>query len=83
MKTLESKKFWLAAFLCAAGVALLFVSLLTQGEIASGVLTGVGELLLTAGAILGIDLVYANKLQAIVKQFREDAIEEARKEAKQ
>lgn len=78
---LENKKFWLAAFLCVAGVALLFVSLLTNGEIANGVLAGTGELLITGGAILGIDVVYGNKLKEIANQFREEVKEDARKEA--
>lgn len=71
-ETFDTKKFWLASFLCVSGVALLFVSLINTGVIAGGVLGGCGELFVTAGAILGIDVVYSNKLRDIIRDMKEE-----------
>lgn len=67
----DKRKFWLATFLCVAGVALLFAGLFVGevGVITASVLGGSGELFLTAGAILGIDAIYSKKLTDIVKSL--------------
>ena len=61
MNKLDKHKFWLAVFLCVAGVGLLFVGMLVNpvGVISASVIGGAGELFLTAGAILGIDAIYS------------------------
>ena len=71
MNKLDKHKFWLAVFLCVAGVGLLFVGMLVNpvGVISASVIGGAGELFLTAGAILGIDAIYSKKLTDIVKEF--------------
>lgn len=80
MNKLDRHKFWLAVFLCVAGVALLFVGMLVNpvGIISASVIGGAGELFLTAGAILGIDAIYSKKLTDIVKEFTK-ADEESKK----
>ena len=80
MNKLDRHKFWLAVFLCVAGVALLFVGMLVNpvGVISASVIGGAGELFLTAGAILGIDAIYSKKLTDIVKEFTK-ADEESKK----
>lgn len=80
MNKLDKHKFWLAVFLCVAGVALLFVGMLVSpvGVISASVIGGAGELFLTAGAILGIDAIYSKKLTDIVKEFTK-ADEESQK----
>lgn len=74
MNKLDKHKFWLAVFLCVAGVALLFVGMLVNpvGVINPSVIGGAGELFLTAGAILGIDAIYSKKLTDIVKEFTKE-----------
>lgn len=69
----DTKKFWLAVFLCVSGVALMFTGLFMPpiGSIASSVLAGSGELLLTGGAILGVDAAYNTKLHDIIKQLKD------------
>ena len=64
----DRHKFWLAVFLCVSGVALLFTGLFV-GDNGVITLTGSGELLVTAGAILGIDVAYSNKLQEMIDQM--------------
>lgn len=73
-KITDNKKFWLAVFLCVAGSALLFtgVFLPPVGVISSSVLGGSGELLLTGGAILGVDVAYSTKLKDIIKQIKDE-----------
>jgi hypothetical protein len=73
-KITDNKKFWLAVFLCVAGTALLFTGLILPpvGVISSSVLGGSGELLLTGGAILGVDVAYGTKLKDIIKQLKEE-----------
>ena len=75
----DKRKFWLACFLCVSGVALLFVSLFIPpaGVLSTSVLTGSGELLLTGGAILGVDVAYSIKL----KELLSDYINQDKKEA--
>lgn len=77
----DTKKFWLACFLCVAGVVLLFVALFIPpaGVLSTSVLTGSGELLLTGGAILGVDVAYSIKL----KELLSDYINQDKKEEKQ
>lgn len=72
IKVNDTKKFWLAVFLCVSGVALMFTGLFMPpiGSIASSVLAGSGELLLTGGAILGVDAAYSTKLHDIIKQIK-------------
>lgn len=67
----DKRKFWLAAFLCVAGVALLFVSLFIPpaGVLSTSVLTGSGELLITGGAILGVDVAYSIKLKELLSDY--------------
>lgn len=71
MNSNDNKKFWLATVLAVAGVALLFVGMLVDptGFISTSVIGGAGEIFITAGAILGIDVVYSNKLSQIVKDI--------------
>lgn len=75
---MESKKdkvkSWLASVSIVAGIALLFTGMLIdpQGVIDPTVLGGAGELLITGGAILGIDVVYSNKLRDIVKDLADN-----------
>lgn len=73
-KVNDTKKFWLAVFLCVSGVALLFTGLFLppMGSIASSVLGGSGELLLTGGAILGVDAAYGAKLKDIINQLKDE-----------
>lgn len=75
----DKRKFWLACFLCVSGVALLFVTLFIPpaGVLSTSVLTGSGELLLTGGAILGVDVAYSIKL----KELLSDYINQDKKEA--
>ena len=70
-KISDTRKFWLAAGLCVAGVALLFTGLFvgTAGIISASVIGGAGELFITAGAVLGIDAVYSHKLTEIIKSL--------------
>lgn len=68
----DKRKFWLAAFLCVAGVALLFTGMFIPpaGVISGTVVGGAGELFLLAGSILGIDAVYAHKLTEIINGIK-------------
>lgn len=77
-KVNDTKKFWLAVFLCISGVALLFTGLFMppMGSIASSVLGGAGELLLTGGAILGVDAAYGAKLKDIINQLKDGETQE-------
>lgn len=79
----DKRKFWLAAFLCVAGVALLFTGLFvgTAGFISGSVIGGAGELFLTAGAILGIDTIYAHKLTEIINDIKSDEPEKSSSES--
>lgn len=74
LKISDVKQFWLAVFLCVAGVALLFTGMFLgeEGEIAGSVIGGAGELFLTAGAILGINASYGSKLTEIIKEIKRD-----------
>jgi len=67
----DAKKFWLATFLCVAGVILMFVALFLPpvGLVSTSVLTGSGELLLTGGAILGVDVAYSIKLKQLLSDY--------------
>ena len=77
----DKHKFWLAAFLCVSGVLLMFTALFIPplGILSTSVLTGSGELLLTGGAILGVDVAYSIKLRQILKDFA-DSKEEPKNE---
>ncbi len=79
----DTKKFWLACFLCVAGVVLLFVALFIPpaGVLSTSVLTGSGELLLTGGAILGVDVAYSIKLKELLSDYLNKP--EEKKEEKQ
>lgn len=70
----DNRKFWLSATMCVLGVALLFVGMIVDpvGVITSSVIAGAGEIFITAGAILGIDVVYSHKLTQIIKEITED-----------
>lgn len=72
--TRDRRKFWLAAFLCVAGVALLFTGMFIPpaGVISGTVVGGAGELFLLAGSVLGIDAVYAHKLTEIINGIKND-----------
>lgn len=74
IKVSDYKQFWLAVFLCVAGVALLFTGMFlgVEGEIAGSVIGGAGELFLTAGAILGINASYGSKLTDIIQQIKRE-----------
>ena len=67
--TTDNRKFWLSATMCVLGVALLFTGMIVDpvGVITSSVIAGAGEIFITAGAILGIDVVYSHKLTQIIK----------------
>ena len=67
----DKRKFWLACFLCVAGVALMFTALFIppMGVLSTSVLTGSGELLLTGGAILGVDVAYSIKLKELLSDY--------------
>ncbi len=67
----DKRKFWLACFLCVSGVVMMFVALFLPpvGVLSTSVLTGSGELLLTGGAILGVDVAYSIKLKELVTQY--------------
>lgn len=64
----EDKKFWLGAFLCLAGVAMMFVDLFIPpvGELSEIVLWGVGEIFTLAGGLLGLDAYFDFKLKRFV-----------------
>lgn len=66
--TTDNRKFWLSATMCVLGVALLFTGMIVDpvGVITSSVIAGAGEIFITAGAILGIDVVYSHKLTQII-----------------
>lgn len=68
----DKRKFWLAVFLCVAGVAMLFTGMFIPpaGVISGTVVGGAGELFLLAGSVLGIDAVYAHKLTEIINGIR-------------
>lgn len=70
----DNRKFWLSATMCVLGVALLFTGMIVDpvGVITSSVIAGAGEIFITAGAILGIDVVYSHKLTQIIKEITED-----------
>lgn len=78
----DTKKFWLACFLCVAGVVLMFVALFLPpvGILSTSVLTGSGELLLTGGAILGVDVAYSIKLKQLLSDYIEKKPEEEKKD---
>lgn len=67
----DKRKFWLACFLCVSGVVMMFVALFLPpvGVLSTSVLTGSGELLLTGGAILGVDVAYSIKLKELLAQY--------------
>ena len=67
----DKRKFWLACFLCVSGVVLMFVALFIPpaGVLSTSVLTGSGELLLTGGAILGVDVAYSIKLKELLSDY--------------
>lgn len=67
----DKRKFWLACFLCVSGVLLLFTALFIPpaGVLSTSVLTGSGELLLTGGAILGVDVAYSIKLKELLSEY--------------
>lgn len=67
----DKRKFWLACFLCVSGVAMMFVALFIPpvGILSTSVLTGSGELLLTGGAILGVDVAYSIKLKELLSNY--------------
>ena len=67
----DKRKFWLACFLCVSGVAMMFVALFIPpvGVLSTSVLTGSGELLLTGGAILGVDVAYSIKLKELLSNY--------------
>ena len=66
-----NRQFWLAVGLCAAGVGLLFTSILLPpvGIIHTSVLTASGEIFLLSGGILGVDAVYSIKLKEILNNY--------------
>lgn len=68
--TTDNRKFWLSATMCVLGVALLFTGMIVDpiGVISASVIGGAGEIFITAGAILGIDVVYSHKLTKIIKE---------------
>ena len=67
----DKRKFWLACFLCVSGVAMMFVALFIPpvGVLSTSVLTGSGELLLTGGAILGVDVAYSIKIKELLSNY--------------
>lgn len=67
----DKRKFWLSCFLCVSGVVMMFVALFLPpvGVLSTSVLTGSGELLLTGGAILGVDVAYSVKLKELLTQY--------------
>ena len=64
----NNKRFWLATFLCVAGVFILIASLVLPpaGVISASVLAPVGEVFVLAGGILGIDIAAAKNLRETV-----------------
>jgi len=54
---MEKQRFWFGAFIATLGVVMMFVAMFMdpQGHISSSVLTAAGEVLVFAGAILGLD----------------------------
>lgn len=78
----DKRKFWLACFLCVSGVVLMFVALFIPpvGILSTSVLTGSGELLLTGGAILGVDVAYSIKLKELLSDYIENKDNEKKSE---
>lgn len=64
VKLSDKKRFWLAVFLMASGVALVYIAFFIppMGEIHGSVLGFFGEIITAAGAILGIDLAVDKKI---------------------
>lgn len=65
----DSKRFWLASFLCVSGVVILITSLVLPplGIISSTVIAPVGELFILAGGILGLDVVTLKMIKGVVQ----------------
>lgn len=78
----HKRHFILACFLCVSGIALLFTGLFVSGTgiISGSVLGGAGEIFLLAGAILGIDTVYSNKLVDIIRTINKTTPKEKNEE---
>ena len=79
----EDKKSWLGAFLCLAGVAMMFVDLFIppvgmfidpQGEVSGSVLGAVGEIFLLAGSLLGLDSYFNFKIKKFLKKDDGDSV---------
>ena len=81
---LMTKRFWLAVFLCVAGVGMLFTGMFVGevvGVISASVISGGGLCFITAAGFLGIDLAIKNQLVEIIKTLDDDD-EEDRKNGK-
>lgn len=68
---MEKQRFWFGCVVAILGVAMMFIAIFIepQGHISSSVLTGSGELLVFAGAILGLDGYIAFKSRKLYDQF--------------
>lgn len=81
----NNKRFWLATFLCVAGVLILITSLVLPpaGVISASVLAPVGEVFVLAGGILGIDLAAAKNIRdTVADELKRQQVEDDNEKSK-
>lgn len=73
-KKLE-KRNALAWFFAVGGMIIVGINLFQppQGQIDTSVLTFFGEIAILVGALLGIDVIYAKKINEIIKELKDDS----------
>lgn len=68
----NTAQFWLGVVITIAGIALLFLGILTPpgGEIHPSLLVGFGEVATFAGVLMGVDYHYKYRIQELEEKTR-------------